>query len=121
MNQNPGNLLHVLHAVLIIAAILATGFPIFYSTTAWYETALGRILMLQAWSFAALLDTTVVFQYWTPLDIRIIMWIDIGLFIFLSIAKASLIYMVWKLNFRTRFGVSNSKETVNDKHNAGRK
>jgi hypothetical protein len=121
MAQDPGDLLHWLHAILIITAILATCFPLIYGTTAWYETMLGRILMLQGVSFALLFDTIMVFTYWQPLNITIQMWIYIGLFIFLALAKSLMIYMVWKLNFRQRFGVSKAKEKVNARHSAGSK
>lgn len=51
---------------LTVAAVCATSFPVIWAFSRWWETLLGRLLMLQGVSFALAINLTLVFRTWPP-------------------------------------------------------
>jgi len=99
MPHDPALLEFLIRIFSIIAAIFATSCPVIYSFSPWWSTPLGRVVMLQAVSFALFLDLIVLFKFLEPASssaaffaVRTIMYGMIGL------ATGSLTYMIWRLN-----------------------
>ena len=66
MPHDPALLEFLIRIFSIIAAIFATSCPVIYSFSPWWSTPLGRVVMLQAVSFALLLDLIVLFKFLEP-------------------------------------------------------
>lgn len=62
--------------VLCIAALGSTSFPVLYAFSPWRSSPLGRLFMLQAVSFAAAMDLSLMFSFWRPTNLVVIFWID---------------------------------------------
>lgn len=99
MTHDIQSLAHWLRVCLLIAAACTTVFPILYSFSKWHVSALGRILMFQAVSFAFTLDVTALFQYWHPHDILVIFWVEAIAFTLIAISTALLIVMLCYINY----------------------
>lgn len=87
---------------LVIAAVCTNAFPIVYAFSRWNSGRLGQLLMLQAISFALVLDFTVLFQFWTPGSILLQFWIETILFALIACSTAALTLMMWRLNHRKK-------------------
>jgi hypothetical protein len=86
-----------IRVVVSIAALGATSVPFVYSFSSWRERPLGRVLMLQAVTFAAAIDLSALFSFWAP-NILVIFWVDIFVLSGIAISTSMLAYMVWSLN-----------------------
>lgn len=82
--------------VVVIAAISATAVPVLYSRSNWRSRPLGKRFMAQAISFAAALDTTVLFQFWHP-DILVMFWMETAIFTVIALSTFGMALKVWKL------------------------
>lgn len=84
----------------IVTAILATAFPLIYLFSPWYRSQLGRAVMLQSVSIAFAIDLSVVYQHWRfTTDLRTLMYINIGMLVFISAGTLYLIVMLLIYNF----------------------
>ena len=99
MTHEIGALIHWVHVCLIVAAFFATLFPLLYLISPWYKSVTGRLIMLQAISFAIVIDLTAVFQYWHPNNILFLFWVDTICFTLIAISSALLTFMLCYLNF----------------------
>lgn len=98
MTRDVETLTHWIQACLIVAAFFTTLFPVIYLIFPWHTTRLGRLLMLQAVSFALALDITLLFSFWMPGDFLFIFWTNAVVFTLIAISSALLTAMLWKLN-----------------------
>lgn len=98
MTRDVETLTNWIHACLIVAAFFTTLFPVIYLMFPWYTTRLGRLLMLQAVSFAIALDLTLLFAFWEPGDFLIIFWTNALVFTLIAISTGLLTAMLWKTN-----------------------
>lgn len=87
-----------IRVAVLYAAIGSTSVPFVYAFTAWRERPLGRVLMLQAVTFAAAMDLTALFSFWAPTNILVIFWIDAFVLTAICISTSMLAYMIWSLN-----------------------
>lgn len=85
-------------AVVFIAAVGANSFPIIYSFFPWRSHLIGRLLMLQGVAFAAAIDMTVLFAFWTPEDILVIFWVQGLVFTGIAWSTISLTWGMWRMN-----------------------
>jgi len=85
--------------VMIITSAAVTSFPVIYSFSPWRSRQLGRLLMLQAVSFAFAFNLTVLFSFWRPKDRLVIFWIDLTILTPIAISTSLLTWWVWKMNF----------------------
>jgi hypothetical protein len=100
-----------IRACLVLAAIFTTAFPILYLFSPWYSTKLGRLLMLQAVSFALAIDITLLFTYWFPSNILINFWIEAAVFFLIACSTGALTFMLWRTNHQKRPSHPNRRET----------
>lgn len=98
MTRDIDTLVRYLLVVVFIAAICSTAVPILYSTGPWRAKLLGRLFMLQAVSFAAAVDVTVLFQFWHPKDILWVFWIEAIIFTMIAVSTSALAWMSWRVN-----------------------
>lgn len=81
-----------------IAAFFTTLFPFLYLFSPWYKSKLGRVLMLQAVAFALAVDLTLLFQFWTPKNIYVILWLNVIVFSLIAAASAMLTWGMLRIN-----------------------
>lgn len=93
-------LMNWIQACLVAAAIFTTAFPILYLFSPWHSTRLGRLLMLQAVSFALAIDLTLLFQFWVPTNVLIVFWVNFFVFFLIAIATGALTIMLWRTNHK---------------------
>jgi len=93
-------LMNWIQACLAIAAVFTTAFPFLYLFSPWYSTKLGRLLMLQAVAFALAIDMTLLFQFWVPVNVLIIFWMNAFVFFLIAIATGALTIMLWHTNHK---------------------
>lgn len=84
-------------ACIIIAAIGTTTVPILYSCFPWRTRRLGRMFMLQALSFAAAIDLTALFSFWTPKSILVLFWVNAIVFTGIAISTSALAWVMWEI------------------------
>lgn len=85
-----------LQIAVVIAAIGATSVPFTYSFFPWRTRPTGRVLMFKAIAFAAAMDVTVLFSFWTPNDILVVFWINIIILAGIATSTMSFsILMLW--------------------------
>lgn len=89
MSHHYDRLLAIIQVCLIVAAVCTTAFPLIWALFPWYKRVFGRLLMLQALSFAIVLDFTALFQFWTP-GIMTGFWIEASVFVLIAISSAAL-------------------------------
>jgi hypothetical protein len=82
---------------VVLAAMGATAVPIIYSFSPWRSRRLGQIFMLKAVSFAAALDMTVVFAFWTPHNILIEFWVEAIVFSAIAVSTSAQAFLIWQL------------------------
>lgn len=100
MTTDVDTLMNWVQGCLVAAAIFTTAFPILYLFSPWYSTLLGRLLMLQAISFALAIDFTLLFQFWVPVNVLIVFWMNAAVFFLIAIATGALTIKLWILNHR---------------------
>lgn len=85
---------------LVIAAICTTAFPVLYAFSPWYNSWLGRTLMLQTLSFAVTIDLTVIFLFWPPENVMVRIWINLAAFTLIAFSSAALTFVLWTKNYQ---------------------
>lgn len=90
MSHHYDRLTAIIQVCLIVAAVFTTAFPIIWALFPWYKRIFGRLLMLQALSFAIVLDFTALFQFWTPTNLLTAFWIEASIFVLIAISSAAL-------------------------------
>ena len=98
MTSEAQDLLRWIQTCLAFAAFFSTAFPLLYLFSPWYKTKLGRVLMLQAVAFALAIDLTLIFQFWTPSNIYVILWTNVVVFTLIAIATGLLTWGMWRIN-----------------------
>lgn len=53
--------------------------------------------MLQALSFAAAIDLTALFAFWTPKSILVLFWVNAIVFTGISISTSALAWVMWQI------------------------
>lgn len=91
--------IHVLiiwiRTVLVIAVVCSNLFILLYSFSPWYRSNVGRLLMLQSFSLALALDTTLLFRFWNPQKhLLVLFWIQVVELSLIAIAAALLCVML---------------------------
>lgn len=94
MAEDIETLTHWVVGMLAIACVCATAFPILYLFAPWYKTRLGRALMIQGWAFAVALDLTLLFYFWQPVSLFVVLWVNAVVFTLIAGATA---YLTWKM------------------------
>lgn len=51
---------------LLVTAVFTTLFPLLWMFSPWYETVVGRLIMIRSIAFSAAVDLTVYFLLFTP-------------------------------------------------------
>ena len=87
-----------IRVVVVLATIGATSVPVIYSFSSWRERPIGRVLMLQAVTFAAAMNLTALFSFWAPTNILVIFWIDAFVLTGIAVSTSMLSFMIWSLN-----------------------
>ena len=100
MTTDVDELMNWIRACLVLAAIFTTAFPVLYLFSPWHSTKLGRLLMLQAVAFALAIDLTLLFQFWVPVNVLIVFWMNAAVFFLIAIATGALTIMLWRTNHR---------------------
>lgn len=100
MTQNIEVLNRIIQSCLYFAAFSTTLVPVVYALAPWYQSALGRAFMLQSVSFAAVMDLTVIFQFWTPIDVRVKFWIEAIMFVVIAAATTRIVILMLKIRTR---------------------
>lgn len=98
MTRDIETLTNIIRICLAVAAFFTTLFPVIYLLFPWQSTRLGRLLMLQAVSFALALDMTLLFTFWMPGDVLVIFWTNALVFFLIAISTCLLTVMLWKTN-----------------------
>ena len=70
--------------------------------------------MLQAVAFALAIDLTLLFHFWTPSSILLILWINALVFTMVASSTFALTVMMWKANRKNRFSKSWPRRRVTD-------
>lgn len=95
--------IHVLttwiRVVALITAACTTSVPILYSFSPWRSTVIGRLFMLNALSFAAVMDLIALFFYWHPTDILVVFWTDAFVLTMSAGSTLALTLLMWQVNF----------------------
>lgn len=91
-------LIQWIQTCLAVAAFFTTLFPVLYMFSPWYKTKLGRVLMLQAVAFALAVDLTLLFQFWTPDNIYVVLWLNVFVFTLIAVATGLLTWGMWRIN-----------------------
>jgi hypothetical protein len=97
------NLRSWIRVCLWVCAICTTLVPLIYSFSPWWRSLLGRAFMIQAISFAMIVDITLIFAYWKPdslSDILVRFWVDAILLTLVAGATLTLAITIWLLNHR---------------------
>lgn len=102
MSTDVDVLMNWITACLVAAAIFTTAFPVLYLFSPWHSTRLGRLLMLQAVAFALAIDLTLLFQFWVPVNVLIVFWMNAAVFFLIAIATGALTIMLWRVNHQKR-------------------
>lgn len=102
MTTDVANLLMWIQVCLWVAAVCATAFPLLYLFSPWFRSSLGRWLMMQGVAFAVAIDTTLLFQYWTPDNVIVVFWVNAFVFTLAAVATAGLTLMLWRSNYKHR-------------------
>lgn len=89
---------------LIIAGLGTTAVPALYAFSPWRARRFGQIFMLQAICFAAAVDLTVLFTYWTPRDILVQFLIETVVFTAIAISSSALAVIMWRMNHPKKKG-----------------
>lgn len=93
---------HVLRAWIMVAltaaAFFTTAFPLVYSFSPWYKSALGRSLMLQGVALAAAIDLTLIYQFKRPSSVIVYFWMNAIVLSLVAFASALLTWKVVKRN-----------------------
>jgi len=104
-------LLTVARWILVAAAAVATLFPLVYLRSPWFRSWLGVGLMVQSVAVAALLDLSVVnnfFKEWFgPEDRVTLLWIQLFLITAIGAANTILLVVLFTLQQRRRGKHSN--------------
>lgn len=98
MTEEVQTLLRWIQTCLAFAAFSTTLFPFLYLFSPWYKTKLGRVLMLQSVAFALAIDLTLVFSFWTPTNIYVVLWLNVIVFSLIAISTGLLTWAMWRIN-----------------------
>lgn len=101
MPQDHETLRSWVQVCLIVAAVCTTAFPVLWSFSRWWTTTLGRLLMLQAVSFAVAMDLTLFFQIYRvpPGHIHLVLWLESVVFGLISLSTLLLTGTMIRLNY----------------------
>lgn len=102
MTHDPESLEILIKVFAVIAAIFTTSCPLIYMFSPWYSTPLGRVVMLQAVTFASILDMNAVFKFWRPENRIVVIWLSMIEYGLVALATGSLTYMIWQLNHKKK-------------------
>lgn len=91
-------------AVALITAACTTAVPILYAFSPWRSRKLGRLFMLQALSFAAAIDLSVLFMIWTPPSILVVFWANALMLTAIAVSTSALATLMWKMNHPKKKG-----------------
>lgn len=81
-----------------IAAFCTTAFPALYLLFPWKSTLLGKLLMLQGVAFALAMDATLLFWFWVPDNIQLILWLNVFVFGLIAVATGALTVTLCRTN-----------------------
>lgn len=82
------------NVLVFLMFVPANGFPIYLTTTDWRDSAVGKSLFVFTWSFAALVDFTLIFKIWVGEDV----WhalITIAVFLGINVGLWWCFFTVW--------------------------
>ena len=101
MTHDPQVLLAYVKGCLIVAAICTTIFPVFYLLFLLKrkQTLVGIALLIQGLVFALIVDLTLLFMYWSPHNILVMLWVNSLGFTLISIATAFVTGVFAYVNF----------------------
>lgn len=102
MTHDIHTLTEYIRVCLIVAGVGATSLPVVYFFFPWRSRLLGKIFMLKALSFAAALDVTILFSFWTPHNILVQFWVEAIIFTAIAITTSTMTFMIWYLNYYVR-------------------
>jgi hypothetical protein len=105
MPSDVESLLHWTRIMLLATAICVTLFPLLYGLIApWYNSHLGRAVLLQSVSVALIIDITAYAQFWPfTADFKKLLIINVVCFSFISLASLYLTTTLLVINLRKRF------------------
>jgi hypothetical protein len=86
-----------IRVVALIAATCTTMVPILYLFFPWRSRLIGRIFMLQALSFAAVIDLSTLFSFWHPDDILLVFWIDAIVLTAVAVSTFAFAVLLWSV------------------------
>lgn len=95
--------------VLLVAAICTTAVPILYSFSPWRSRRVGQLFMLQALSFAAAIDMSLLFAYWRPRNILMLFWVDAFVLTAIAVSTAALAWLMVRLNYLKKKGTKDDR------------
>lgn len=107
-----------IHVCLIVAAICTTAFPVLYAFSPWYSRLLGRLVMLQAVVLAAMVDLTLLFQFWHIKNVLVAFWINAIMFSLVAVSSAALTLMLLKLRYNYKKELKMADENHQPEHAA---
>lgn len=97
MTHNVHTLILWIRGCLIVAAAGTNAVPIIYAFAPWRKRLLGKIFMMKAISFAAAMDLTLLFTFWTPTDILVQFWTEAIVLTAIAISTSLQAFMIWQL------------------------
>lgn len=99
MTQNLDLLRIWIRIALLVAAICTTSFPLLYGFFRWWRRPIGRLLMMQAASFAIAVDLSAVLAFGFPKTPIMRFWVDAVVLTLIAGSSAMLTGFMVKLNF----------------------
>lgn len=84
---------------LIVAGLCATLIPVLYAFSAWNTSWLGRAFMAYTVAMALVIDTTALFQFWHPINISVLFWINAVMFTLIAASSLFVTAVLWNVNY----------------------
>lgn len=86
-----------IRVVALITSTCTTMVPILYLFFPWRTRLIGRIFMLQALSFAAVIDLSTLFSYWHPDNILLVFWADAIVLTAVAVSTFAFTVLLWSV------------------------
>lgn len=80
------------------AAICATSVPVIYAFYPWRTRGLGKVFMLQAFTFAVTMDISALFSFWRPRNLLFVFIVDLLILLGIGVSTLTMALFIWKLN-----------------------
>lgn len=84
--------------VLMLAVVTTTSFPVLYAFSPWYNSSLGRAIMMQAATLALAIWLKFVLTFFLADGPRgFLLWTNVTVLVLITVSTSALTYLLWKI------------------------